>query len=450
MKPHFHPSARNNFDGKAAELAGLVVKLPEAAPYTPSFPSELHIAAHITPQDIIGELDSGHTDYKGRFVSRYFMYEESRCGLEGTSYERLISLAEQIYGHQRISENVSLGSLEKWIFEWLKARFKGDPLKPSVCDYIAEIADQEIRPVTAWVPIDFLEVACTFRVGAVAVQPITSDMVDEWVGRLPASSDDEKKKVEWLKDWLKKEFQGLASVVLRTDAEPKRAKERSIEQANDVISILGMYSIGALFPDIRCPCRVKGDKALLSTSVILDFGGQRFVIDKSLLDPSFRYWRVGQRDIEGFRIRGLEILSDLLVAANPSDFAQRTLAAIRIYSRCAFTSEPMEKLVYVFAAIESMLVRNESEPIQQNIGDRLALLIGKSLDERKHIIQLTKSVYAMRSRFVHHGKIHSENQTMGKFLRHVATFFDLLLRYQDRFTSKEDFLAAIEDRKLSY
>lgn len=448
MKLPFHPSARENFDKKAVELHSLVVEAADLQGDAPTFPSELPIAGEISTKDMIGEVESGEVDYKGRTVSRYFIFNNLRYGLVGSAYAQLIALAEKIQRHQNIGDQVSLDSLEKWIFRWLKENFRKELPLPSCCDYLAGIAGSTIQKITTWTPIAFLEVEHSFEIGNVEIRPITSQVIEGWVQALPSTPDQTSLKNSVLTH-LKGNFQGLAAAVMRVDAEPARATERALEEAQLAVSLLGKFSAGALLPDVRCPCTVARDRITPATSVVLDTGDMGFHTDESLPDPSSRFWRIGQEDIKGFRIRGLETINALIKSSNLSDFAQRILSAIQIYSRCAFTSAPVEKLIYIFSAMESMLVRNESEPIQQNIGDRLAFCIGKTLEERKKIVQSVKQVYAMRSKFVHHGKTHSDLEVLREFLGYAATFFDNLPLNREKFRTKDEFLNAADDMKLS-
>jgi len=73
------------------------------------------------------------------------------------------------------------------------------------------------------------------------------------------------------------------------------------------------------------------------------------------------------------------------------------------------TRERSEKLVILLAVLESLFLKNDSEPIQQNLGERLALLSVTNIENRKRILATTRQIYAVRSRFVHRGKATIEN-----------------------------------------
>ncbi len=144
----------------------------------------------------------------------------------------------------------------------------------------------------------------------------------------------------------------------------------------------------------------------------------------------------------------LGVLSDLAVKEKPTEFESLILNTSTLYSKAAFTAEPLEKLVYILSALESTLLKNENEPIQQNLAERLAIFTSQELAERKSIVKAVKSVYGLRSRYLHHGHTSGELEGLSEFLLHVWIFYIKLLGASQSFTNKSGFLEAIDDHKL--
>ena len=142
------------------------------------------------------------------------------------------------------------------------------------------------------------------------------------------------------------------------------------------------------------------------------------------------------------------ILSDIVVKEKRTEFESLILNTSLLYSKAAFTAEPLEKLVYVLSALESTLLKNESEPIQQNLAERLAIFTSHELVERKAIIKTIRSVYGLRSRYLHHGNTTDELEDISEFLYYVWIFYVKLLGQSQSFNNKKEFLDAIDDRKL--
>jgi hypothetical protein len=109
----------------------------------------------------------------------------------------------------------------------------------------------------------------------------------------------------------------------------------------------------------------------------------------------------------------------------------------------------MEKVVYILSALESIFLKNQSEPIQQNLGERMAIFSATELAERKAILRNVRAVYELRSRYLHHGHSSTEIEEIGAFLLNVWVFFVKLVCIRKDFKTKDEFLVCIDDEKLS-
>ncbi len=143
------------------------------------------------------------------------------------------------------------------------------------------------------------------------------------------------------------------------------------------------------------------------------------------------------------------MLDELLKAEQFTDFQRDLFDALLLYSRSSLQKELADKLVYILVTMESMLLKNSNEPIQQNISERLAIFIGNSIQEKQEIIKVVKDIYALRSAFIHHGHGVSDVDIMTTFMKHTRTFFHQLILNKDRFRSKIGWWAKPVDIKQS-
>jgi hypothetical protein len=107
-----------------------------------------------------------------------------------------------------------------------------------------------------------------------------------------------------------------------------------------------------------------------------------------------------------------------------------------------------DRLVYIFAAMESLLLRNE-EPIQQNLGERMAFTIvskedTRRVEARRAVIRNLKDAYALRSKFVHHGHGIDELETVRAFMTNAWVLFTSLTKTIHSFDTKEDLIDHLE------
>jgi len=145
---------------------------------------------------------------------------------------------------------------------------------------------------------------------------------------------------------------------------------------------------------------------------------------------------------------GFQKILNLLDSQERNSFEEKVLNFLFLYSKAAFTNEPIEKVVFILSSLESILLKNSSEPIQQNFGERLAFFISDESEERKKISQLCREIYSFRSKYIHHGITSGETEIVQDFLIKVWLFFVLLVNQYENFEKKDDFIEHIDDKKF--
>jgi hypothetical protein len=100
-------------------------------------------------------------------------------------------------------------------------------------------------------------------------------------------------------------------------------------------------------------------------------------------------------------------------------------------------------------ALERMLLKNATEPITQNLSERLALFVREKPDERKDVLRTVRDAYAIRSRYVHHGLRSADRTTMSAFSRLGMQFFLRVAKSADRFPTTSQFIDDIDALNMS-
>jgi hypothetical protein len=160
-------------------------------------------------------------------------------------------------------------------------------------------------------------------------------------------------------------------------------------------------------------------------------------------------WVISDAMVREFRQVGLDALSRLLSKGRKSVFEEELLDAILIYSRNSLFDDPANRLIYILAALESLLLRDNNEPIQKNLGERLAFVVGTTLDERIAIRDNVTRVYELRSGFLHHARALAGMDTLEQFMLYVWRAFVVLITDMDKFESKRDLIEVLERRKMA-
>lgn len=448
MGPKLHPSAALNYDAKAEALIAQIREMPAANRASPAFPSEL-VTTQVTEADIIGEVEESVLDHRGHTIARYFHIGDGRYGMEGNGHVALVSLAEAIQGNKVFYEMLSRRFVAEQLFDWLKRKFMRQYGLPSFVEFLTAQAAKKVQDTSIWTPIANMEVEVAFPVGASEIRPISKVQIDEWERELNLVAHSREHLPAMFQDFRKK-YQGLAAVVTNLRAEPERALEYAREEAERVTSILSIFSPAMLVPEIKCACRAKGSENIrTSVSVVISNTFDYFRTVDAVIDaPSLSTWRLPAKRVQEMREPLLDGISRLLTTDVISEFEGSVLTAVLLYSKVAFTADPIEKLIYLLTALESVMLKNPSEPIGQNLAERLAVLTEKGLDRRKKVIGAVKAVYAIRSRYIHHGNTSSDLSAISDFMLIAWNAIWAIVVNAARFKTKENFVSAIDDHRL--
>jgi hypothetical protein len=445
-----HPSAQESFNNKADALVSLLKVVARPSSNASTITSEIPVAATITLKDIIGDIQESTSDYRGRIIEKFFSYNNTRVGLVASDYKELILLAESIQRIPNVRDKLSQDFIENVLFTWVKEKFLGESKKVPFVTYLKEAAKNSIRPITVYVPIASTVVQEPFCFCGVTIQNISKAMIDEFASIADIIPEEQREGVLKFHGRIRKEFQGRAAVKMHLECEPKYAQIISIEKAKAITDLLGIYSLKVITPDIKSVSKIKGTENIEQCAVFTQTDDGKFHITRQILDlPSTRDWMISKINVHEFNQCGLGVLSDIYTKKNPNDFESTILNMAYLYSKSAFTSDPMTKLVYILSALESTMLKNENEPIQQNLAERMAIFSAKKLSERKDIVRNVKAVYGLRSRYLHHGHTSSEMEQLNKFFLNVWILFVSLLGCSQNFKTKEEFITAIDDQKLS-
>ncbi len=445
-----HPSAEDNFNSKANALIERIEKVPRENQPAPRFESEIHVGAAITDKDIIGEPQEASSDYRGNTVGRFFISEGERYGLINSGHLTLVELAEQIQRLPAFRNKLSQNFIEGSIFSWLKKCFteakQAKPFMPT----LIESANEVVKPVTVYVPVANTVVQRPFSFCGVVIRNISKSLIDEMAAS-GASNPDESQRANANQffERFRRDYQGFAAVEMNLVCEPNYANDFAIMTAQRVTSFLGIYSGAMLMPDVKCISKIKGTENLAQYTRITRTDSNGLSIQRGILDrASGRHWHIAETDLDEYAKCGLGILSEITIKEQPTEFESLVLNTSLLYSKAAFTAEPLEKLVHMLSALESTLLKSENEQIQQNLAERMAIFTSQELTERKAIIRNVKAAYGLRSRYLHHGHSSSELEELSDFFVRVWVFYVQLLVNSHTFASKSEFLDAIDDQKL--
>lgn len=447
---NIHPEASAKFDANATALLAFVGDRPQTRPAPPALPDDIETSE--IPDKDIEDFRSEVRDGTGQVVERRFSASGKSYALSRDGCVAMATLAQRLCGNQELSAFVSRAFIENVILSWVIDKIKVPPVGDAFCEYFIRSAQEAVKKLRVWTPIANLVVQSPFRFGGATLQTLPATTVSGWESHalLKAPEEDREHVVGYFAR-VRKFFQGYAAFVSTIEAEPLRAEEYAYEEADRALALLGIYSNAVLHPDAKCPFSMRGTWSVPGATFILEHDGSVQEMKSGVRGhPSgmlILQW--SDADLARLRTFGLETASALLALPKPNDFQAAILNALFLYARAAYADEPIDKVVHVLSSLESMMLKDENEPIQQNLGERLAVFTQTSLTQRKAIIQAIKAVYRLRSRYLHHGIPSSDREIIQNLLMIAWDFYVKLLAVADRYQKRMDFVQGIDDAKLS-
>lgn len=441
-KIKFHENAKKNFDEKANSL--LLELSPVAlANISTEFIPEFAPSAVINASDIVGT-----PTFKIGEDTKYFIKEDGKSiGLTGESFRQFKYLVDHIFRSSACRDKVSSEAIESQTFKWMEERYIGAS-NACLIDYLIEKLETLIKPRTVYVPIAATAVQSEVRIGQVRLVPLSSEIINSWQAICPPIDAKTKEQVDLLFSKKRESLQGYAIGIVDIEAEPEHAKSVATELVEQALSFLRVFS--PVNADVRFAnyTRIKGHESIRSAETIV-IGEGSIQLSEEIVSPGPHQWHISTQMIEIMLKAGLETTSQLLLKKEPNQFQKKILDSLTIYSKSSLEHTPEGKLIYIFSSLEALLLKNESEPIQQNISERIAFLTSQDRAKRRSIIQNVKEAYGLRSKFFHHGHNIEEIESISTFMRTAWDSILKIISNANRYETKEQFISALEDIKLT-
>jgi hypothetical protein len=443
----FHPDAAERFNEIAQGIISRVGSFgPTVTP--PQRPSMIHPVAQISPEDIVGQItfQQSSVNIFGEEMGRYWSSNGMRVGWEGAEFEEIRELARRFEKVDQLKGRVSHEFLMDEIYGWLRGtleRKRGDTL----ADYIAECCSGAIKDHEIWIPIYRTYSEEVMVIGNVEFPTISKEMLDRWYGR-PSKGSIKDPVATHAINKERSLLQGSIAARIKVTAEPKRATAAAHVMASEAIALLRLLSpVNWTCKTVSHSLPVGRENTMQAVELFVEADAVTSVSKRSI-EQGPAGWSVDQ---ERKALPGLlESLHKLASTRDEAEFRSDLYGALQLYSRNSVATEVSHKVVFVVAAIESLLLRNSNEPIQKNLGERMAFLIGNTRESRREVIKSVDDFYCVRSALIHHGlEVTAKDATViDKFFVNVWAVFVELLAHLDHFRTKEELLIALENRKL--
>jgi hypothetical protein len=149
--------------------------------------------------------------------------------------------------------------------------------------------------------------------------------------------------------------------------------ELALERAEVVLATLSLFTTGAACSSAGSSMELWGVQSRRMASALFFVGDAFRSHTGAVLEPDAPSVTIDQ---EFHKVYGPQLAQFkwLLQHAKPGTLAELLVDSLRMYRRATLTADPAEKITFIFAALEMVLVDGNKEPIQESIGIRMAFL----------------------------------------------------------------------------
>jgi hypothetical protein len=383
------------------------------------------------------------------FSSMTFLVHEKQLGLAGKDAETFDEACSTLLQETRWSDKFS----ETYVADLLRRLLgqlhtDGSPTKAE--QLLKELeANYQAYQKTHTVLILLSSIVMhepALKIGQVTIKKMTPDELRRRLG-VHAATQVGQHLTESLANSVVAEFS--------TVAEPIRAKEIAIEETRRVMDLL-RYAIPFIFPDhykrLGMNVGITGDFAQgeIMAVILPCLDGKSMTFTSESKGPLIPV-HVSSETMDKLRECGAWDVAAILAkpVSSLSDFERVLLRGIHWFGNALPQAEPENELLSLVTCLETFLTPRDSNPIGTAIAEGVALLLGKTLDERKKLKRRVKNLYGKRSSVSHGGEkavleadLTELREVAKKLVRHMISL-------NTSIQSQKELLEKIEDQKLT-
>jgi hypothetical protein len=411
--------AADHFNRKAEELLGKLepertLSRPTGVPHPTSAAHE-PVVYNFGPADV--QINTiWQTDPFGEDLARSFSVEKGFIGLAGEAFKEAKELWEQLSSRRELGDVLSERFIADTLFDWFRERHTGVGAA-TFLERLSAAAQKSVRPRTVSHPIAHLVIQSPFVIGRVRFDFFKADLFDQLDRWRATQRSDATPELKDYDRQIRQKYQGKVFCSMVVNAEPIRCVEIARCETDLALAVLRCFSPTALLPQAACyfdrmgAAHIPGYEHFLFEEVLMDGRTVLLPLLNQGSDEKKQTWTVlSDRDLQMLGSSGgLGAASELLRREELSSLEEQLLGSYQFFSRAIGSADLHERLVFCLVSLESLLLRDSTEPIGVTLGNRVAYLAFQPKDDRKKARDTIKAAYGLRSRFLHHGLRSSEN-----------------------------------------
>lgn len=459
MKINLNENAERYFNDK---VIGFLYQLkPDKTPSrksqrVESSQAHTYVSGHFGEKEIIKFTSMGYVDnLTGKQVARFFEADKKLIGLDQNAHAEFVRFIESLYQKREINSVLSLSFLYDCVFKWFEDKYKGKlPAENDLISFLKENAEEAIKKFTVYMPISFLSIQKPFEVGNIRFEYLTTNFCDKYISNAKSKISEQGKFDEnsfnVFETRFRNRYQGNVFAAINIEAEQERCIEIAKLAVRKALTVLRFFSPSAFLPEIPSYFCIMGESDLPKNYYFVFENGEEIPsVHEGIDERRMHKWSISASEFAEISKLGIGLAAGLIFKDNPNEFEDSVLNSMHLFGRALTSKEFQDKIVYALVSAENLLLQNQSEPIQSNVGLRLAFLTESEHQKRKAVKVTINKSYKFRSAYIHHGKVIEEWELLKDLQHAIWTAIRNAMILANKFATRKDFFDYIEKMILS-
>jgi hypothetical protein len=340
-----------------------------------------------TEDSITGEIGSIRKIFSDRSLT-----------LDVKSHETIKRIVSTIYKEKTINAKVDSDYIQNIIVNWVFFTFENKKADKELSTFIIDEVNRSIEKLRVYFRVINLEIDKPFSIGEVEFIFFTKDFFDKL--------EDRKKELGF--DKLRDKYQGQVFASYIVEAEPDKAQEIAYVKCALAVDILKIFSVTTHFPLY---------KLIFDIDKRIGFNPEfnQIIVEGLQSENDFRVnlqssrngqlpYSLNANQLQIMETNGLSLFSNFIRSEPSSELKLLINNSIVNYANSLSENNLWKRIVNLFSILESLLLKDENNPIQESISLYLPKLITNDFNHRRKIRQVIKKLYSVRSQMIHHFK----------------------------------------------
>lgn len=442
------PQAKTHFDKVANSFISTLKPLPARPLPKPPKGSIAHQkVTQITSDDFLGPVEPSQFDAFERLQGFEIHRADIHEFLPQDAAEQLQNLADKIAIRNELEAYCDASYVRDHLIGWVRRRRLQEPAETSWIDDLQAHLNNDIYDQTILIPLDGIQIEVPFKLGRVSFNYFTKSDIDAKLQQLPEGDPD----LEEFRVQFRKLYQGRVYTKFQCKAEKEYARKLAFRHTDKALEVLKLFNPASF--EIRAQCFLcrMGQVIPPQWHAFLVLPNNGITLCEGIEFPHVRAYTflINKALLNFIGHSQFRIADKLLSKTQLTDLEKRCLESISHFSHGVASVSPQDRLLHALVAVESLLLKDPNEPVQSNLGYRIALLTTSNLEERKKAKKDLLKGYTLRSQFVHHGVKLEDVQTANRVLSLCWDAMNAVVGLTPKFESKQALLDSLEDELLS-